>query len=71
MPITIEVLCENVRVNATLTLSRKETIISTALKRKPNLDSVKHRVMLEEDLGKYLYLTETQVCLFVTVRKKS
>ncbi len=70
MPITIEVLCENVRVNATLTLSRKETIISTALKKKLNLDSVKHRMMLEEDLGKYLYLTETQVCLFVTVRNR-
>ncbi len=69
MPITIEVGCENVRVNATLTLSRKETIISTALK-KLKLDSVKNRVMLEEDLGKYLYLTETQVCLFVTVRRR-
>ena len=66
MPVSVCVQCNGRPVTAALSLTRRESFISSSLKRKLGLDGIRHRLFFEDELKKGLFSVETQVCLTVS-----
>ena len=66
MAVTIFVQSGGLTVKAFLSLTRKENLISSSLKRKLNLEGIKDRVYLEDELPNCIFTVESQVCLTIS-----
>ena len=58
--------CRGQPVKAFLSLTRKENCISSSLKRRLGLDTIKHREYCEDEIQKCLFIVENQVCLTIS-----
>ena len=66
MPVSVCVQCNGRPVTAALSLTRKESFISSSLKRNLGLDGMKHCLFFEDELKKGLFSAETHVFLTVS-----